>query len=212
MQLVLLGRSIDRLSPVAKECSAAGRGVRCHQVDLAVPDQVQAVTTQIRDEFKGLNVLVHCAAAYHRGGWTDTPGAVLDDLYHTNVRGPYTLTQGLLPLLTASGGDVVFINSSVVRSSAATVGHYAATKHALTGLADSLRAEVNPLGVRVLSVYPGRTASPLQERIHREERAEYRPTELLQSADIARLVVACINLPQTAEVTDLHLRPMRPPT
>jgi len=62
--------------------------------------------------------------------------------------------------------------------------------------------------VRVLSVYPGRTASAMQEEVHRIEGLPYRPERLLQPADVAASVVAALELPGTAEVTDLHIRPM----
>jgi len=75
-------------------------------------------------------------------------------------------------------------------------------------MADSLRAEVNAKGVRILSVYPGRTASPMQEAVHRSEEKAYSPERLLQPGDVAAMVLAALALPRTAEVTDLMLRPM----
>ena len=74
-------------------------------------------------------------------------------------------------------------------------------------MADALRAELNPDGVRVLSVFPGRTASRMQEAVHRGEGRPYRPEALLQPADVAEAVLAALRLPPTAETTDLHIRP-----
>ena len=85
---------------------------------------------------------------------------------------------------------------------------YDSTKHALKALADSLRGEINRHGVRVLSVYLGRTASEMQERIHRMEGKPYRPELLLQPNDVASIVVNVLSLPRTAEVTDISIRPM----
>ena len=78
-------------------------------------------------------------------------------------------------------------------------------------MGDSLRDEVNEDGVRVLSVFPGRTATPRQERIHAGEGREYRPERLLQPADVASVVVCALELPRTAEVTDISLRPFLKP-
>jgi NADP-dependent 3-hydroxy acid dehydrogenase YdfG len=88
------------------------------------------------------------------------------------------------------------------------VGQYAATQHGLKAIADSLREEVNPYGIRVLSIYPGRTATPLQKRLHEAEGKLYRPEALLQPSDIASVVIHSLALPKTAEVTDIHIRPM----
>jgi short-subunit dehydrogenase len=65
-------------------------------------------------------------------------------------------------MLRKRRGQVVFINSTAGLNASAGVGLYSATKHALKALADSLRAEVNSDGVRVLSVYLGRTVTPMQ--------------------------------------------------
>jgi NAD(P)-dependent dehydrogenase (short-subunit alcohol dehydrogenase family) len=134
-------------------------------------------------------------------------------MYRLNLRVPYLLTQRLLPLLRRSRGQVVFVNSSAGLHASAGLSQYAATKHALKALADSLRCEVNHDGVRVLSVYPGRTASPMQEHLHRQqpEVRPYRAADLLQPEDVAAVVVQALSLPRTAEVTDLHVRPFVKP-
>jgi NADP-dependent 3-hydroxy acid dehydrogenase YdfG len=119
------------------------------------------------------------------------------------------LTQRLLPLLATSCGQVVFINSSAgLMAKRPAVGQYAATKHALKAIADSLREEVNPKGIRVLTVYLGRTATPMQEALYRQEGKIYHPEVLMQPEDVASVVVHSLMLPRTAEVTDISIRPM----
>lgn len=79
----------------------------------------------------------------------------------------------------------MFINSSVGIVARGGIGPYAATKHALKAIADSLRDEVNKDGIRVLSIFLGRTATPMQEEVHRLEGKPYRPERLLQPEDVA---------------------------
>lgn len=82
----------------------------------------------------------------------------LDMQYRSNVRSQYALVQTMLSLLRK---QIVFINSSTAtRPSTAGVGQHVATKCALRAIADSLRDEDNAKGIRVASVYPGRTAIP----------------------------------------------------
>lgn len=103
----------------------------------------------------------------------------------------------------------VFINSSGgLRAKRPEVGHYGATKHALKVIADSLRGELNSKGIRVLSVYLWRTATPMQQALYRKEGRVYRPETLLQPEDVASTVVQALMLPSTAEVTDISIRPM----
>ena len=63
-------------------------------------------------------------------------------------------------MLTARRGQIAFVNSSQGLEAGAGVGQYAAMKHALKAIADSLRHELNSEGVRVVTVFPGRTATP----------------------------------------------------
>jgi NADP-dependent 3-hydroxy acid dehydrogenase YdfG len=105
----------------------------------------------------------------------------------------------------------VFLNSSAGLMAHTNVGQYTATKHALKAIADCLREEVNGDRIRVLSVFPGRTATPLQRRLHVVEGREYRPERLLQPEDVASVVVSALCLPRTAEVTDINIRSMSKP-
>ncbi|MFL6232265.1 MAG: short-chain dehydrogenase, partial [Thermoanaerobaculia bacterium] len=67
----------------------------------------------------------------------------------------------------------------------------------------------NKQGVRVLTVFPGRTATAMQEEVHRYEGSPYDPERFLQPGDVAAMVLNALALPRTAEVTDIHIRPMR---
>jgi NADP-dependent 3-hydroxy acid dehydrogenase YdfG len=87
------------------------------------------------------------------------------------------------------------------------VGQYAATKHALKAITDSLREEVNSDGIRVLSVFNGRTATPMQAAVHAVEGRAYCPEKLIQPDDIASVVIHALSLPGTAEITDVQIRP-----
>ena len=86
---------------------------------------------------------------------------------------------------------------------------YSSTKFALKSIADALRLEVNEHGVRVMSVYPGKTASPMQEQAHKLLGQNYQANKLMQAEDVAQAVLAALMLPPTAEMTDLHIRPMQ---
>jgi NADP-dependent 3-hydroxy acid dehydrogenase YdfG len=121
------------------------------------------------------------------------------------------ITQALLPALRVRCGQVVFVNSSAGVNMQGTrhIAGYAACKHALRALADCLRAEVNIDGIRVLSVYPGRTATAMQEAIHMREGRLYNPEDLLQPDDVVAAVITALDMPRTAELTDIMLRPMR---
>jgi len=129
-------------------------------------------------------------------------------MYRSNLRGHYLMIQTVLPLLRKGPGQIVFINSSAGLRSPATAGQFSATHHAFRSIADSLRDEVNALGIRVLSVFPGRTATPRIAKLFEKEGRAYQP-DLLMQAEVAEMVTHSLRLPRTAEVTDISIRPMQ---
>lgn len=205
----LIARHLESLEETAATAQRAGGQAWSWALDLRDDAQVGRFGERLRSECDGLDILIHSAGIHYRGAVADAPVAELDEQYRVNVRGPYVLTQRLLPLLRARRGQIVFVNSSVGLRARAGVGAYAATKHALRGLADAVREELNGDGVRVLSVYPGRTATPLQAEIHAEEGKPYQPERLLQPEDVATAVLHALTMARTAEITDLSVRPMQ---
>lgn len=203
----LLGRSQVRLEETARELQQAGDRAEIFPVELSSSAEICAWVDFFRSQHTHLDVLVHSAGILSAGPVAAASPATFDELFAVNVRGPYALTQGLLPLLIRGQGQVVFINSTAGLNAAPNLSQYAATKSALRAVADSLRHEVNPLGMRVLTVYPGRTASPMQAAVHAAEGKEYQPERLLQPSDVAETVLSALRLPRSAEVTEIHMRP-----
>jgi NAD(P)-dependent dehydrogenase (short-subunit alcohol dehydrogenase family) len=82
----------------------------------------------------------------------------VDELRHqldVNVVGQVAVTQAFLPALRQARGRVVFVGSIAGKSALPFLGSYAASKHALEAIADSLRIEVAPWGIHVSIVEPG---------------------------------------------------------
>jgi NADP-dependent 3-hydroxy acid dehydrogenase YdfG len=204
----LIGRRLEKLQSIAAKARSLGSQGTCYSCDLAADSgQLELAQRLIRD-LPHVDVLVQSAAVYAADLIEHASLADFDRQYQTNVRAPYVLTQALMPMLKVRRGQVVFINSSSGVVAKPMSAQYDSTKHALKAIADSLRGEVNAHGVRVLSVYLGRTASETQERIHHMEGKPYRPELLLQPDDVASVILNALSLPQTAEVTDIHIRPM----
>jgi NADP-dependent 3-hydroxy acid dehydrogenase YdfG len=208
----LVGRDAGRLAAVGRSAEEAGGRCVSYTVDLAVDSHVDGLRQRIEREFGWLDILVHSAGGIALGRLEEVGVDDVDWHYKINVRAADLLTCSLLPMLKARRGQVVFMNSSAGLTARAGIGRYAASKHALRAIADCLRDEVNPDGVRVLSVFLGRTASPMQAEVHRAEGRPYRPEQLMQPEDVAAVVVNALRLPRTAEVTDIRMRPMRKTT
>jgi NAD(P)-dependent dehydrogenase (short-subunit alcohol dehydrogenase family) len=78
-----------------------------------------------------------------------------------NVTGQIAVTQAFLPQLRRSRGRIVFVGSIAGRSALPFLGAYAASKHALEAIADTLRIELGPFGIMVSIVEPGTIKTPI---------------------------------------------------
>jgi len=210
-QLCLIGRNAELLRAVARGVDGSLNCLSIHVADLGVDEDIDRLAAEVNAICGGVDVLVHSAGVISVGEIERAPVAEFDHQYRINVRAAYLLTQRLLPTLKDRQGQIVFINSSVGLKAKAGAGQYAATKHALRALADSLRDEVNAFGVRVISVYPGQTATPMQARLYEVAHNAYVPERLLQPSDVAEVVLSALSLPRGAEVTDITVRSMRKP-
>jgi NADP-dependent 3-hydroxy acid dehydrogenase YdfG len=209
-RLCIVGRNLDRLRDVEARAAAAAQ-VLVLQKDLTLDRDVDEMTSRLHDEFGRLDILVHCAGEIASGRLESAAVDDFDRQYRANVRAPFLLTQRLLPLLKRSPepGQIVFVNSSAGVSARPAVSQFSATQHAVRAMTDALRAEINEDGIRVLSVFPGRTATARQARIYEREGREYQPSLLMQPEDVASMIASALRLPRTAEVTDIHMRPLR---
>ncbi len=207
-QPCLLGRDSGALEELAKSLRSVTDKVFVYPIDLTVDASIADLGARLGRDLGRVDVLVHSAGVFHMAPHVAADVGDLDRQYRANVRGPYLLTQSLLPPLKAGHGQIVFLNSTVGLEARASVGQYASTQHALRAIADALRAEVNADGVRVLTVYLGRTATSRQARIFKLEGRAYAPELLMQPEDVAEMVLATLQLPRTAEVTEIRMRPL----
>jgi short-subunit dehydrogenase len=124
-----------------------------------------------------------------------------------NLVAPAELTRLFLPQLRVARGQVIFVNSGAGLQASADWSAYAASKHGLKALADALRLEEKPGGIRVTTVYPGRTATPMQIKVYQQEGRAYDASRLIDPESVATAVLTALDLPRDAEIDDMTVRP-----
>ncbi|MET7814113.1 SDR family oxidoreductase [Streptomyces sp. NPDC005395] len=203
-EIVLHARDAGR----AKELAAALPGAKTLVGDLADPAKLSwALSHQSLPD--RVDSLLHVAGVVDLGPVGDlTPKTWLNQL-NVNLVAPAELTRLLLPQLRVAQGHVLFVNSGSGLNAHAGWAAYGASKHGLKALADALRQEEHGNGVRVTSVYPGRTASPMQAKVHQQEGKEYDPAKWIDPESVATTILMALDLPRDAEVNDLTVRPGR---
>ncbi|MEU1089664.1 SDR family oxidoreductase [Streptomyces sp. NPDC005576] len=202
--LVLLARDAGR----AKELAAAHPGARTLVGDLGNPDRLSWAFGQ-QPMPESLDSLLHIAGVVELGNIGELTPKAWHFQLNANLVAPAELTRLMLPQLRVARGHVVFVNSGAGLAASAQWGAYAASKHGLKALADSLRHEEHGNGVRVTSVYPGRTASPMQAKVHQQEGKEYDAGQWIDPESVATTLLMALDLPRDAEVNDLTVRPGR---
>lgn len=202
--LVLLARDAGR----AKELAALHPGARTIVGDLSNPDRLSWAFAQ-QPMPERLDSLMHIAGVVELGRVGELTPKAWHLQLNANLVAPAELTRLFLPQLRVAQGHVLFVNSGAGLAAHAEWSAYAASKHGLKALADSLRHEEHDNGVRVTSVYPGRTASPMQAKVHQQEGKAYAPERWIDPESVATTILMAIDLPRDAEVNDLTVRPGR---
>jgi dehydrogenase/reductase SDR family protein 7B len=162
-RLILSARRSDRLEALRQELGEPQR----HAVvplDLADTGAIPTAVDSALAHAGGVDVMVHNAGISQRSLVVDTDLEVDRRLLEVNFFGTVALTKALLPsMLAAGGGRFVVVTSLVGKIGTPVRSAYAASKHALHGFFDSLRAELWAEGIRVTLVCPGfiKTELPL---------------------------------------------------
>ncbi|MFI2027538.1 SDR family oxidoreductase [Streptomyces buecherae] len=201
-ELWLLARDAGRAKQLAERYPGANTLVG----DLAEPERLSWALShqQVPDR---LDSLLHIAGVVELGDVGDLTPKAWNQQLAANLVSPAELTRLLLPQLRLAKGHVVFVNSGAGLRANAQWSAYAASKHGLKALADALRWEESGNGIRVTTVYPGRTATPMQVKVHQQEGREYDPERWMTPESVATTLLTALDLPRDAEITDLSVRP-----
>ncbi|MFC6590901.1 SDR family oxidoreductase [Deinococcus lacus] len=197
-QLLLSARPSEQLLALCEELEAEAL-----PLDLSQPDSLEEGIAALGR----VTNLIHNAGMAELGPVAEQPAATWQQTLTLNLVAPAELTRLLLPRLRRERGMVVFVNSGAGLRANPGWGSYAASKHGLKALADALREEEAAHGVRVASIYPGRTATAMQRRIREQEGAGYDPSALIQPQTVARSIAHILNTPRDAVLTDISVRP-----
>lgn len=202
----------DRLIVVARDDRRAGDLAEELGADIAIVADLRHPES-LADAIAAANLPESIDSVVHAAGIVDL-GAVADltvDAWMSqltvNLVSAAELTRILLPAVRAAQGQVLFVNSGAGLTAHPGWSAYAASKHGLKALADALRGEEAEHGVRVTTVYPGRTATPMQEKVHGQEGAEYDASRFIDPESVVNAIVAALDLARDAVISDVTVRP-----
>lgn len=176
----------ETATALVEELTAAGRDALAVQADVSQPEQVEAMFTQLRQRWGGLDVLVNNAGIDGAAalGWEADP-ARWRQVIDINLLGAYLCARSALSGMVAQGSGVV-INLTSVHELIPWTGYsaYTASKAGLAMLTKTLAQEAAPHGVRVLAIAPGAIRTPINASVW-QDRAGY--ADLLTKIPLGRI-------------------------
>jgi 3-oxoacyl-[acyl-carrier protein] reductase len=204
LAVLAAGRDADALQQTCRLAARAGGEARPFTCDLredaALPRMVAEAAGQ-----QGLDVVVHNAGVGDSGLVAEALFDRWDRILQVNLRAPMLLSAHALPEVIRRQGVFVFIGSISARMGQAGGGAYAASKHGLDGFAQSLFEEVREQGVRVVRIHPGFVNTEMLAG------RNLAAAKMIQPEDVARLVIAAVEMPPSACVVEMVVRPQRTP-
>ena len=165
----LARRGFHVLAGVRREIDAdalRGDGIEPHILDITVESDVAAIADRVAADPLGrpLRALINNAGIAVNAPVEALPIAEWRRQFEVNLFGHVAMIQALMPSLLRSSGTVVNISSVGGKVALPTYPAYAGTKFALEALSDSMRREVNDLGVKVVVVEPGAVKTEMAQR------------------------------------------------
>jgi NAD(P)-dependent dehydrogenase (short-subunit alcohol dehydrogenase family) len=176
-RVVLLARDLTELERAKGELEARGRGeVMTLRCDVRRRGEVSAAVEAVLDRWHTIDVVINNAGVIQVGPLEHMIHGDFENAMATHFWGPLHLLLEVAPIMRHRRfGRIVNISSIGGRIAVPHLAPYSASKFALTGLSDAVRAELDPYGIRVTTVAPGlmRTGSPIHAQFKGQHENEY---------------------------------------
>jgi NADP-dependent 3-hydroxy acid dehydrogenase YdfG len=206
-RLVLAGRRLEPLEELAAELGGPGEAVAL-TCDVTEWDQVQAMASAAIETFGGIDAVFANAGFGASRGFLEESPEHWRSMVLTNVLGPALTIRATLPHLLEKGDGHFLVTSSIAGRRALPGSLYSATKFAATAIGEALRAELRSREdgnrIRVTLIEPGMVDTPFFDN---------RPgASALGDDDIARAVRFALEQPDSVDINEILIRPIRQAT
>jgi 3-oxoacyl-[acyl-carrier protein] reductase len=205
----LLARTRPALDALAADLSRAhGVTTAVAVADVSDRPAVEAAAASLREALGGLDIVINNAGIALAGAVLAMAPDAWERHFAVNVFGTYYVTRAVLPAMIAQGsGDIVNVASTAGERGAATLSAYTASKAAVLRFTESVAQEVRKHNIRVTSLLPSTVNTELAASLGLKIGTEDR---MMQSEDVADLVVSILELPQRVFVRDVSILTTNP--
>jgi len=205
VNVVLAARNEERLAELQREIAGGGAEALVVKTDVKSIDDCKHLTQRALDVYGQIDILVNSAGLGLGGGGPielSDPVEVAD-MVQVNVLGIYHCTYAVLPTMKDKReGYIINISSVAGITSFPASPMYAATKAAVKAFSDGLRNQVQDHGIRVTTVYPGQTDTPMLARFSEDERGRF-----LKPEEVAKVMIHVLSYPKNVSINEIVIRP-----
>jgi 3-oxoacyl-[acyl-carrier protein] reductase len=201
-KVALLGKTKKNLAEVQKELKDSGAPTVVLAADVTDEGAVSRAVAAAEQQLGPVDVLVNNAGIFVAAPVEKMDAVVFDRILSVNLRGPFLMSRAVLPGMKArKRGHIVNISSTAGRRGFAGGGAYCASKFGLAGLTEAMRYEARASDVRVSCVFPSTVDTSLVKKAGLDFKAE----SAIQPEDVAKAVVALVQMDDRAMVTALEI-------
>jgi len=203
IDVAITGRNEDKLKETVSELKYLGVNVTYEVFDVANYEEVKVGIKNIILNLGTVDILVNNAGIAAFGTLNEMDPTLWEAIIKTNVLGMYYVTKEVLPyLIEKNEGDIINISSTAGLSGNASTSAYSASKFAVIGMSQSLMKEVRKNNIRVNTLTPSTIATDMALDLGI---TDGNVEKVLQPEDFAQLIVAGLQLPRRAMLTNASL-------
>jgi SDR family mycofactocin-dependent oxidoreductase len=157
--------SSEDLAETVREVEATGRKVLAREVDIRDLAAQQQVVADAIEQFGRLDIVVANAGVLSWGRMFEMSEEQWDSVIDVNLNGTWRTVRATVPAMieAGNGGSIIIVSSSAGLKATPGNSHYAASKHGLVAITNSLAIEVGEFGIRVNSIHPYSIGTPMVE-------------------------------------------------
>jgi len=203
VHVVLVGRTLSKLEAVVHEIQTSGYTAVAAPLDITLSGQVEQFARALAASDSKLDMLINCAGEAFVASLVDTDEADWDRILNVNLKGPYLMTQALLPLLRRSENpSIVNLVSKVALKGYEPVAAYTAAKTGLLGFTRALAAELRCEEIRVVALCPGPVDTPMRW----EATPDFDRKLVIDTESVASTIQHLVTLPRGVTMGEILLQ------
>ena len=206
MKIILSGRNKKKLKETALKC---GDNFLIKTLDISNKQSVQDVVSEIKKEFKYIDVLVNCAGInIENRDWDNIHENEWDNVIQTNLNGLFYCCRSVIPLMKQKMDGLIINVSSWSGNHVSLLSgvSYTSSKHALNAMTETINMKYCNYGIRACALCPGEVATAILDKRPKKLTIEQK-NKMLQPDDLGETISFLCQMPKHVCINELTISP-----